>query len=129
MHWAGKYVGEQWTDKHDCLHWFRRWTREQFGREVCGGAPDHARLLSSAVKMMAGDIGREFGYVHTDTPNEGDAVFLSQRSRPHHIGMVIFINGSLSVLHALEGVGVIVSDLLDLRANGWSVKGYYTYAG
>lgn len=78
--------------------------------------------------MMSGNIGREFGYVQTNTPKEGDAVFLSQRSRPHHIGMVIFINGSFRVLHAIEGAGVIVSDLLDLRANGWSIKGYYTYA-
>ena len=129
MHWAGQYKGERWTPEHDCLYWFRRWTRELFGRDIGGGLPDHSRLLTSAAKMMAGDIRRDFGYVQTDFPVEGDAVFLSQRYRPHHIGMVIFIDGSFRVLHALEGAGVIISDRLDLRSNGWNVKGYFTYAG
>lgn len=129
MHWAGRYKGERWTQEHDCLYWFRRWTRELFGRDIGGGLPDHSRLLTSAAKMMAGDIRREFGYVQTDCPAEGDAVFLSQRSRPHHIGMVIFVDGAFRVLHALEGAGVIISDRLDLRSNGWNIKGYFTYAG
>ena len=129
-HWAAEYVGSPWTPETDCLYWFRFWSWVHFGREVLGGLVNHEHMLRSASKMMAGDIRKDFGYVKQDGPPlEGDAVFLSQRSRPHHVGMVVYPGGKFGVLHALEGAGVILSDQQDLSLNGWSIRSFWTYAG
>ena len=77
---------------------------------------------------MAGDILELFGYAPTLTPNEGDAVFLTQRNRPHHVGMVILVGEKMHILHAIEGVGVVISDTFDLSMNGWKIESYWTYA-
>jgi hypothetical protein len=126
MHWAEKYVGGKWTNEQDCFWWYRHIKKEQFGRDVPICKIDHSRLVQSAARIMTGDIHDIFGYHKTDTPTEGDAVFLSQRNQPHHLGMVILPGARFHIIHALEGVGVIVSDRQDIKINGWSVKGYWT---
>lgn len=129
MHWAVQYIGKRWTPEDDCLYWFRRISRERFGRDVPEHFIDHRHLVRSAARTMQEDIERIFGYHETDTPREGDAVFLSQRLRPHHLGLYLVVDGKPHVLHALEGSGVICSDLFDLRANGWTIREYYTHGG
>jgi hypothetical protein len=126
MHWAARYINEKWSKDQDCFYWYRRIKLEQFGREVPVCDVDHSRLVISAARAMNSDIGERFGYHQTDEPREGDAVFLSQRSQPHHIGMVIFPGGKFHILHVLEGSGVIISDLMDLKVNGWKIRGYWT---
>lgn len=128
-HWAVKYLRGKWTDDTDCLYWFRYISKEEFGIDVpdCK-AIDHSRLVRSAAKVMTGDILEMFGYAPTEKPKEGDAVFLTQRNRPHHLGMVILVNGRMQVLHALEGVGMVVSDIMDLSMNGWKIESYWSYA-
>jgi len=131
MHWSSKYVGKKWTPIHDCFYWFRKISEEQFGRVVpiCGKI-DHTKLARTAAKEMTRDIKAVYGYERTDTPVEGDAVFLTQRCVPHHIGMAVFSGGQLNVLHALDGIGmVVVSDVGNLAANGWKIEGFWTYAG
>jgi len=130
MHWAEKYVGQKWTPIHDCFYWFRKISEEQFGRvvPVCGHI-DHTRQALTASRAMAQDITATYGYVKAKTPSEGDAVFMTQRCVPHHIGLAILIEGQLHVLHALDGIGsVVVSDISDLAANGWKIEGFWTYA-
>lgn len=128
-HWALSYVGKPWTPQQDCFYWFRYWSRTFFGHDLPDSGVCHERLLATASRIMAGDIERAFGYRLTETPQEGDAVFLSQRTRPHHIGMVVLPDEQFYVLHALEGAGVIASTVTDLALNGWKIKGYWTYAG
>ena len=83
-------------------------------------------MTLSAARAMAGNIASKYGWDITDEPKDGDAVFLSQRARPHHIGTVTFIDGRLHVLHALEGVGIVLSDLQNLKINYWRIAGFYS---
>jgi len=126
-HWSLKYREAKWTDQTDCLHWFRKISEEQFGRTVpeCN-AIDYQHHLRSTIKVMRGNIAEMFGYEETNTPSEGDAVFLSQGKLEHHIGMVIFLRKKLYVLHVLDGAGMVVSDLMDLAMNGWKILSYWT---
>ncbi|WP_320055755.1 hypothetical protein [Desulfuromonas thiophila] len=127
-HWALKYIGQPWTPECNCYEWFRRITREQFGRDLppIGLPPDH--LARRAARIMSAAADSLFGYHPTAHPTEGDAVFLSSNGRTsHHIGMVIFPGRKMQVLHALDGLGVVVSDLPALRANGLSIQGFWTH--
>ncbi len=126
MHWAIKYIGGKWRRDQDCLYWYRKIKFEQFGREVKLCRYDHKNLVRSAAAIMAGDIESRFGYRETTTPVDGDAVFLTQRNQPHHIGMFVVVGGKDNILHAVEGSGVICSDMTDLINNGWTIKGYWT---
>lgn len=126
-HWCKGYIGKPWTEKMDCLGWFRYWSLQYFGIDICDYDINHMRLTSSAARAME-DAADIFGYVKTSTPKEGDAVYMSQRARAHHLGMYVVMKSGPHVLHALENVGVILSDQLDLAANGWHVKEYRTYA-
>jgi len=131
MHWAYKYIGERWTPIHDCFYWFRLISKEQFGIEVpiCT-TMDHSRFAITAARSMTADIYSTYNYTKTDTPSEGDAVFMTQRCVPHHIGMVVMAEGQFGVIHALDHIGmVVVSDIGDLAANGWKIEGFWTYAG
>lgn len=128
MHWAGEYIGRKWRHDQDCLYWYRRIKKEQFGRDVALCDVDHDRLLRSASRIMTGDVNNQFGYRQTASPIEGDAVFLSQRNQPHHIGMLVVVDGKNQVLHALESAGVVLSDMDDLAMNSWTIKGYWTDA-
>lgn len=127
-HWAVGEVGKKWTKEHDCFYWFRKWSQDHFGIMLPDSGADHRRLVASASKIMTSNIAEIFGYVQTDTPSEGDAVFLSKGNRPHHIGMVVEPDGQFYVLHALEGMGVISSTRYDLTIEGWKIKGYWTHA-
>lgn len=126
MHWCEQYIGKPWSQDSDCWVWFRRWRKDHFGDEMTEIPVDHGKLVQCAARQMAGDIEAVFGWTATDAPVEGDAVFLSQRNQPHHIGMVVMLGGQMHVLHALEGVGVVVNTTLELLTNGWTRKGYYT---
>lgn len=133
-HWALKYIGKSWGDETDCLYWFRTISMEQFGVNVpiCGHI-DHSTkfsMVKSAMKEMSTDILSNYGYKQTQSPDEGDAVFLTQRNNPHHIGMVLFLNGGeMHVLHALDGIGqVVISNRGDLALNGWKIESYWKHA-
>lgn len=131
-HWSTAYIGQPWSEQQDCFYWFARIAREQFGVDVQSHLVDHARLVYSAARIMADPdaILHRYGYTPTDpaeSPREGDAVFLSQRATPHHLGMVIRPGGTFAVLHALQGAGVIVSTRMGLKANGWRIHGFYRY--
>ncbi len=131
-HWSEKYLGQAWTPQTDCYYWFRRIQAEQFGRTVPVVPLDHASgagLVRSAARAILSDTATDAGWQPTDNPAEGDAVFLAQRTRPHHIGVAVMVTGALYVLHALEGVGVVVSDTQALRLNGWRIQEIWTYAG
>lgn len=131
-HWSEKYLGKPWTPDTDCYYWFRRIQAEQFGRPMPVVPLDHASgtaLVKSAARVIAGEVPAVVGWRPTDAPVEGDAVLMAQRTRPHHIGTVLIADGRLHTLHALEGVGVIVSDTQTLRLNGWQITGYWAYAG
>ncbi len=128
-HWSVAYRGAQWAEEANCFHWFRWISREQFGRDIPDAPPgtvDCNHLTLSAARLMAGNIMDLFGGVPTDTPREGDAVLMTKADRPHHIGMVVMPGNRFHVLHVLDGVGLVISNRLDLATNGWKITGFYT---
>ena len=122
--WVEKYIGKKWTDEHDCGYWFREIQKNEFGRIVPVVCVNHALPLDRA-KAFKNKIPKEWR--KTENPKDGDAVFLAQRLRPHHIGVVVFINGSLHVLHALTGANMVLSDKMSLKINGWKMESFWTY--
>lgn len=127
QHWAMKYIGRPWTEERHCYEWFRQITKEQFGREIPFVNTNAHNFVLLAARIMNSADKELFGYRPTQTPKEGDAVFLSGNGRTsHHIGMVIF-PGKMMVLHALEKVGVVASDVVTLKMNGLRIKGFWTY--
>lgn len=122
--WVEKYIGKKWTDENDCGYWFREIQKNEFGRDVPVICVNHALLLDRA-KAFKNKVPKE--WLKTDTPKDGDAVFLMQRSRPHHIGVVVFVNDSLHVLHALTGANMVLSDKMSLKINGWKMESFWTY--
>lgn len=126
-HWCFAYVGKPWTKRMDCLGWFRYWSLKHFGVNICEHNINHELLTTSAARAMA-NAADIFGYKITTSPKEGDAVYMSQRERAHHLGMYIVMQSGVYVLHAMEGVGVVLSDKMDLISNGWRITEYRTYA-
>lgn len=126
-HWCAPYIGKPWTETMDCLGWFRYWALNHFGIDICEYSVNHKILTTSAAKAMV-DAADVFGYVKTTDPKEGDAVYMSQRARAHHLGMYVVMKSGIYILHAMEGVGVVLSDKMDLAANGWRITEYRTYA-
>jgi hypothetical protein len=126
-HWSKAYLGRPFSAAQDCFYWFCRIQAEVFDRQIPAAPVDPGRPLASAARLMRpADAGAPYGFVATGAPVDGDAVFLSRRTRPHHIGTVAVIDRARHVVHALEGRGVVISDALELRTNGWQVAGYFT---
>ena len=125
-HWSTQYRGVQWAEETNCFYWFRRIQHEQFGRDIPDAPVDCKHLTQSAARLMSGNIMDLFGGVPTETPREGDAVFLTKADKPHHLGMVVMPGNKFHVLHVLEGAGLVISDRLHLIVNGWKITGFYT---
>jgi len=118
-----KYLGRPWTEKEDCYHWFREIQSREFDRNLPMVPGEHtvfraARIIEKVAAALNG--------VRTDSPQEGDAVFMTQRKRSHHVGTLVHVDGQRYVLHAVEGSGVILSTESSLMANGWRIDGYWT---
>lgn len=126
-HWAQKYVGEIWTKSCDCGYWFCRVQKEVFGRDLPDVFVGYKGVRNAARILNSEEVQELSRAVKTEDPKDGDAVFLTQRKRPHHIGIVAWIDGRIKILHAIETTGVILTDLLSLRSNGWQVAGYWTW--
>lgn len=129
-HWSAAYIGQSFTPDMACYMWFRRLVLERFGRELpIVNIPPQADPAKVGVRMLTEAKAREFGYAPTETPGEGDAVYLSRNGRSeHHIGMAVFIDDSLRILHAMEEFGVVLDDVASLRQNGFTIMSYWTYA-
>lgn len=124
-HWGYQYIGQEYTDQKDCFVWFCEWRDEHFNDKITLQINGNSPLLK-AKHYMNDTMASALGWVPTDEPKEGDAVFLTLGTRPHHIGMVVFPVVQKQVLHAVPGIGVILSNMFDLRINGWGIKGFYT---
>lgn len=130
--WIDKYLGKRWTQEQDCGYWFRRIQKEQFGRDVpaiCNVPNKPRSFLAQAMRLMR-HVEKEsakMGWFKTDNPKDGDAAFLATRVKIHHIGVIVFIDGYLNILHAPEGGSVMLSSKSNLRQNGLRIEGLFAY--
>lgn len=125
-HWSLKYLGQSWTEKQDCFYWFRRIQEEVFGRRIEDLQREKVNLVLFASRLMERNVGRYYQWVRTPCPVEGDAAFLSQATKPHHIGVVTMIRNKIRIVHAPDFGGVLLSDAVALRINNWKIVNYWT---
>lgn len=125
-HWASSYIGwpyercAQGPDLWDCWSFVRHIQREQYGREVpFAPSPTDWRAVIAAIPTWAA----EFGWRQTQTPRDGDAVFMSRMRDPSHVG--VWIGDLKSVLHCPAG-GSVLHDARHLAVAQWRVRGYFT---
>lgn len=116
-HWCESFIGKPWQagargpDAYDC--WGLLMAAERlFDVEL----PD----------TFDGVDWVEFGkcWDLAAMPVEGDAVLMRRPGHPH-VGVWVAANGG-RVLHAMEHVGVVLSDTVYLRMQGWRPR-YYRY--
>lgn len=109
-------------DYWDCWALFAAFQREVMGRTVPGGlASDWSGPLSLARHPARG------AWAETARPEPGDGVEFLRDRTPYHVGIWLPDAGG-SVLHAVEGVGVVVDSLFLLRAQGQRFR-VLAYAG
>lgn len=130
--WINKYLGKRWTQEQDCGYWFRRIQKEQFNRDIpiiCNVPNESRRFMAQAVRLLKNveKNSEKFGWGKTESPVEGDAALLAMRTHIHHIGIVIFMNDEVHVLHALEACGIMISSKKNLKQNFMRIEGFYTY--
>lgn len=130
--WIDKYLGKRWTQEQDCGYWFRRIQKEQFNRDIpaiCNIPNEPRRFMVQAMRLLKDveENPKKLGWRKTDNPIEGDATLLAMRTHIHHIGIVVFINNQLHILHALEQCGVMISSKTNLKQNYIRIEGFYTY--
>lgn len=130
--WIDKYLGKRWTKEQDCGYWFRRIQKEQFNRDVpviCRIPAEPYKFLMQSIQLMESikKTPEKFGWTQTNTPVTGDAALLAIRTKPHHIGIVIFIDSRLHILHAMETCGIVKSSLSTLRLNLYKIECYLKY--
>ena len=130
--WIDKYLGKRWTQEQDCGYWFRRIQKEQFGRDVpaiCNVPNESRRFMVQAMRLIKKikDKPEKFGWHETSNPKDGDAVLLAERAHEHHIGIIVFIENRLHVLHAMEQCGVMITSKTSLKQNFYRTICYLTY--
>lgn len=127
MHWAARFVGwpyapgAQGPVEWDCFAFFRAVQREQFGRDVpLVPSPVSWGGVAKAIPASA----KEFGWLPTEDPKDGDAVILSRMREATHLG--VWVADLKSALHCAEGSGSVLHTARHLTAAGWRVRGFYS---
>ena len=127
-HWSAKYIGQEYkTNTADCARLLAKVRDEQFGLPV----PTDIEVERAASRLgrvgQMQDLVSEFG-AKTEDPKEGDAVLMTCRARPSHIGVYCIVDNEPCVLHSMENAGMVVlHKIRELDRVFLSVEGYYTW--
>lgn len=122
-HWCERYIGEPWiAGEHDCWAFVRRVWLEQFGLDVPPVDVDATSRLACARAFDHHD--EKANWQQVTHPQEGDAALIGKSARPSHVGLFVDANGG-SVLHCVQGHGVVCQSPASMLAAGWRVLGYY----
>lgn len=105
------------------------WRQEHFINEgvVKFESPDRAKV-QNAIRFLSLSHCALHGWRLAEHPVEGDAALLSRSKHPHHIGMIVFVDGHMKILHAVEGGSVVISSRQELLINGWKIRSILTHA-
>lgn len=121
--WAARWVGQPFADGHGCWRLALAVWRGEFGWPV-PDVPVAADPRAERRALAAGAAGGDWRAV--DVPADGDAVLLSRRHAPCHVGVYVAPG---RVLHALRGVGAVCVPLSRLPAERWQVVGFWRWRG
>jgi len=127
-HWAASYVGLPWVNggqgpqAFDCWGLVRHVERQHFGIELPIISVEAADLRAV---MAAFDGHAERAHWRlVDFPRDGDAVLLGRGRKKHAVHCGVVVAGS--VLHALQGAGVICQSIREIRRQ-WGRFEFYRY--
>jgi cell wall-associated NlpC family hydrolase len=124
-HWAANYIGQPWVaGVGDCWALARRVWHERFGWSVPAIGVNSASAIAS--RRAFADAGHFAAWAEVSDPREGDAVLMARGHYPCHVG--VYVDGG-RVLHSVEGTGAVLSQIARLRDMGYSVAGFWRYAG
>lgn len=125
-HWAAPLIGKPYRELARGPDAFDCWGVNQYAwKELAGldvpdvrlDAPRAFRSVMETGRCSAGSIEA----FEVKRPRELDAVYLTCRTHPHHVGLWIEPDPIGGVLHAIEGAGVVFQRRADLTAHGYSI--------
>ena len=126
------YLGKPWQagavgpDAFDCWGLVRAVYWRELGVDLPSVEVDAYRALAVR-RAFDMPVARD-RWQALDRPHPFAAVLMSQASRPHHVGVWLPDNGG-SVLHSVEGAGVVLHGRRSLLLAGWHWLGCYAWAG
>ena len=124
------YIGKPWQsgaqgpDAFDCYGLVRAVLRECCGVDaplVAFDASRSADCLRTVEEQRRRHVWREIA-----APQPWAVALMSHGRRPHHVGIAL-PDGSL--LHSMEGAGVVRQTLPALRMHGWNVLQWLAWNG
>lgn len=130
-HWTRRYFGKPWVngargpDAYDCWGLVRSVYLDRYGLDLPIVPVDALQPMAVRHAIAGFDLS-DWDGVLPSALQEGDVVELSQATKPHHIGVWVAADGGL-LLHALEGIGVILTGRASLRLNGWHITDAYRH--
>lgn len=119
-HWAADLIGCEYRrgaegpEAYDCWGLVRQVVRVRYGIEmppvaVADAGADNAAAIAQAARASG------WSPAHDEAPRDGDVAIMRNLLGERHIGTVIEADGSLGLLHAIEGAGVCFQPLPAVR--------------
>lgn len=127
-HWAEKYVGTPWTNRHNCCWLARKVLREEFGRDVHIPGTVVRRSLSQEqiYALLASELGTP-----VDEPEEPDCTLMRTKgdrvSAHYHLGLYVAVGNEAWVLHSIENLGCLFQPMERLRRMQLEVVRFYRW--
>lgn len=120
MSWVREYIGQPWIHgEHDCWAFFRKVQKEKFNRDVPAINVDAFNTMACVKAFMHHDERQN--WIEVKTPEDGDAILMSQSKVPTHVG--IWVSGA--VLHCVRGTGVVYTNEKALKSFPYNITGIY----
>ncbi|MEX0752362.1 MAG: NlpC/P60 family protein [Xanthobacteraceae bacterium] len=124
LHWAVPLIGKPYRARARGPDAFCCWGLNQYvWRQRLGidvpDIPDAADAFRRIARDGRYAVGR-IAAVEAPAPRELDAVYMTMRKAPHHVGVWVAADGG-GVLHALDGAGVVFQRRADLTAHGITI--------
>lgn len=131
-HWAAAYIGLPYAAEPAPPASFHCWALVRWvsGRHYARPLPaiPCPSLLRDQLRALRAEAEGGDWQKH-DRPADGDLVLMRSSRHPSHVGIWVATLDGGGVLHCLGGIGVVFQRVLDLRASGMTVEGYYRYGG
>lgn len=132
-HWGAQYVGLPYAlsaadigDGFNCWSFFLHVQAQHYGRAL--SVEQDAELQSPwDRRRIVRNRAHYERWMPAAVPQDGGAVVMGRRRYASHIGVWVDVDGG-KVLHALEGVGVVASSLLQVKEL-WRNVEFFSYVG
>lgn len=120
MSWVREYLGQPWVHgEHDCWAFFRKVQKEKFNRDVPAIDVDAFNTMACVKAFL--NHGERQNWFEVKTPQNGDAILMSQSKVPTHVG--VWVDGA--ILHCVRNTGVVYTNEKALKSFPYNITGIY----